>query len=77
MAGAYGKCTGKGGLQNTSGHGLMRGSKKVCKNKFSPPPGDLIYSKDEYSIHEVDGEEHKVSVEVLFRSIRECTLKYV
>jgi hypothetical protein len=32
----------------------------VCPGKGAPPPGDLIYEKDEYSIYEVDGEEEKV-----------------
>ncbi|KAI9658718.1 MAG: hypothetical protein M1821_002278 [Bathelium mastoideum] len=34
--------------------------KKVCKTRNATPPGDLIYSKDAYSIHEVDGEEYKL-----------------
>ena len=35
-------------------------SKKVCLLKDRPPPGDLIYKKSEYAIHQLDGEEHKV-----------------
>ncbi|OMP85049.1 Histone acetyltransferase Tip60 [Diplodia seriata] len=33
---------------------------KVCNLKDAPPPGTRIYTKDCYSIHEVDGEEHKL-----------------
>lgn len=33
---------------------------KVCPHKHTPPPGLLIYAKDEYAIYEVDGEEHKL-----------------
>ncbi|KAH9827537.1 putative MYST (SAS MOZ) family protein [Teratosphaeria destructans] len=33
---------------------------KVCPLKDEPPPGDLIYDKDEYIIHQIDGEEHKL-----------------
>jgi len=29
-----------------------------------PPPGDVIYEKDEFVIHLIDGEEHKVSPSV-------------
>jgi hypothetical protein len=29
--------------------------------KAKPPPGVLVYEKDDYSIYEIDGEEHKVS----------------
>lgn len=28
--------------------------------KDEPPPGYMIYEKDDYVIHEIDGEEHKV-----------------
>lgn len=35
--------------------------KKVCPGKDEPPPGDLIYEKDGYAIHQVDGEETKVA----------------
>ncbi|KAI9706895.1 MAG: hypothetical protein M1820_004674 [Bogoriella megaspora] len=34
---------------------------KVCPGKTESPPGDLIYFKNEYAIHEVDGEEHRAS----------------
>jgi len=34
--------------------------KKVCPLKDEPPPGEVIYEKDGYAIHELDGEEHKV-----------------
>ncbi|KAG8628675.1 hypothetical protein KVT40_002540 [Elsinoe batatas] len=33
---------------------------KVCPLKECTPPGTLIYAKDEISIFEVDGEEHKL-----------------
>ncbi|KAB2569684.1 Males-absent on the first protein [Lasiodiplodia theobromae] len=36
------------------------GHTKVCGLKDAPPPGTRIYAKDCYSIHEVDGEEHKL-----------------
>ncbi|KAH7060436.1 acyl-CoA N-acyltransferase [Macrophomina phaseolina] len=36
------------------------GHTKVCNLKDTPPPGMQIYAKDSYSIHEVDGEEHKL-----------------
>ena len=32
----------------------------MCPLKDEPPPGVLIYEKDDISIYEVDGEEHKV-----------------
>ena len=59
----------------------MRESKKLCKNKDVSPPGDLIYSKDDYSIHEIDGEEHKVSINhanghIHFSSKLICTFSY-
>jgi hypothetical protein len=28
--------------------------------KAQAPPGVLVYEKDDYSIYEIDGEEHKV-----------------
>ncbi|KAL8946521.1 MAG: hypothetical protein Q9222_007099, partial [Ikaeria aurantiellina] len=34
--------------------------RKLCNARNGPPPGQLIYSKDNYSIHEVDGEEDQV-----------------
>ncbi|KAK5124423.1 hypothetical protein LTR85_001640 [Meristemomyces frigidus] len=33
---------------------------KVCPLKDEAPPGDLIYEKDDYIIHQIDGEEHKL-----------------
>ena len=36
--------------------------KKVCPLKDEYPPGDLIYGKDGYAIHQLDGEEHKVGI---------------
>jgi len=39
---------------------LISSSKKACPLKDAPPPGTAIYTKDGYSIHEIDGEEHKV-----------------
>lgn len=36
------------------------GCKKVCPLKDDPPPGDVIYEKDDYAILQIDGEEHKV-----------------
>ncbi|KAK7513051.1 acyl-CoA N-acyltransferase [Phyllosticta citriasiana] len=36
------------------------GHTKVCPLKEAPPPGTKIYAKDSYSIHEVDGEQHKL-----------------
>ena len=32
----------------------------MCQLKEEPPPGYVIYEKDDYVIHEIDGEEHKV-----------------
>jgi len=40
------------------------GRKKVCPMQEKPPPGDVIYEKDEFVIHLIDGEEHKVSPSV-------------
>ncbi|KAL8711060.1 MAG: hypothetical protein Q9220_004441 [cf. Caloplaca sp. 1 TL-2023] len=34
--------------------------RKLCNARTEPPPGQLIYSKDNYSIHEVDGEEDQL-----------------
>jgi GNAT superfamily N-acetyltransferase len=34
--------------------------KKACPLKDEAPPGDLIYEKDGYAIHQLDGEDHKV-----------------
>ncbi|KAK0947052.1 SAS complex subunit [Friedmanniomyces endolithicus] len=31
---------------------------KVCPLKDTPPPGETIYEKDDYIIHEIDGEDH-------------------
>ncbi|KAK8206821.1 SAS complex subunit [Zalaria obscura] len=36
------------------------GHLKVCPLKDKPPPGDLIYRKDQYAIHVLDAEEHKL-----------------
>ncbi|KAF2147164.1 uncharacterized protein K452DRAFT_217636 [Aplosporella prunicola CBS 121167] len=36
------------------------GHTKVCPLKEAAPPGTRIYAKDSYSIHEVDGEAHKL-----------------
>ncbi|KAK8242541.1 acyl-CoA N-acyltransferase [Phyllosticta capitalensis] len=36
------------------------GHTKVCPLKEASPPGAKIYAKDSYSIHEVDGEQHKL-----------------
>ncbi|KAK5137139.1 hypothetical protein LTR08_000644 [Meristemomyces frigidus] len=33
---------------------------KVCPLKDEAPPGDLIYENDDYIIHHIDGEEHKL-----------------
>ena len=30
--------------------------------KDEPPPGDVIYEKDSYAIHQLDGEDHKVGL---------------
>ena len=43
-----------------AGERLTRASKKVCPLKDEVPPGDLIYEKDGYAIHQLDGEAHKV-----------------
>ena len=34
--------------------------KKVCSMKDEVPLGDVVYEKDGYAIHKIDGEEHKV-----------------
>ncbi|TKA43241.1 hypothetical protein B0A54_05722 [Friedmanniomyces endolithicus] len=31
---------------------------KVCPLKDTPPPGETVYDKDDYIIHEIDGEDH-------------------
>ncbi|KAF2807893.1 histone acetyltransferase, MYST family [Mytilinidion resinicola] len=36
------------------------GHLKVCPLKDTPPPGAAIYTKDGYSLHEIDGEENKL-----------------
>ncbi|KAJ9659000.1 SAS complex subunit [Coniosporium apollinis] len=36
------------------------GHVKSCSHRDTTPPGTLIYAKDDYTIHEVDGEEHKL-----------------
>lgn len=36
------------------------GLKKVCSMKDEVPIGDVVYEKDGYAIHKIDGEEHKV-----------------
>ncbi|KAK5743858.1 SAS complex subunit [Elasticomyces elasticus] len=33
---------------------------KVCPLREDPPPGLVIYEKDDYIMHEIDGEEHKL-----------------
>jgi hypothetical protein len=38
---------------------------KMCTAKDGPPPGRQIYDKDGYSIWELDGEEHKVTQQIL------------
>ncbi|KAI4202518.1 MAG: hypothetical protein LQ350_002461 [Teloschistes chrysophthalmus] len=34
--------------------------RKLCHTRDEGPPGQLIYSKHDYSIYEVDGEEHQL-----------------
>ncbi|EME81042.1 uncharacterized protein MYCFIDRAFT_189326 [Pseudocercospora fijiensis CIRAD86] len=34
--------------------------KKVCPLKSEAPPGEIIYEKDDYVIHKIDGEEQKL-----------------
>jgi hypothetical protein len=34
--------------------------KKVCSAKDDQPIGEVVYEKDGYAIHKIDGEEHKV-----------------
>lgn len=34
--------------------------KKVCSAKDDAPIGEVVYEKDGYAIHKIDGEEHKV-----------------
>ncbi|KAK3691907.1 SAS complex subunit [Vermiconidia calcicola] len=43
-------------------HEIMKYSAhcKVCPLKDEPPPGDSIYEKDGYAIHQLDGEDHKL-----------------
>ncbi|EMC95843.1 hypothetical protein BAUCODRAFT_71885 [Baudoinia panamericana UAMH 10762] len=33
---------------------------KVCPLKDDAPPGEVIYEKDDFVIHEIDGEDHKL-----------------
>lgn len=33
---------------------------KVCSAKDEQPIGEVVYEKDGYAIHKIDGEEHKV-----------------
>ncbi|KAL8816432.1 MAG: hypothetical protein Q9223_004555 [Gallowayella weberi] len=33
---------------------------KLCHARSEPPPGRLIYSKEDYDIYEIDGEEHQL-----------------
>ena len=32
----------------------------MCSMKDDVPIGDVVYEKDGYAIHKIDGEEHKV-----------------
>src|ERR1700761_4539820 len=43
-------------------HEIMKYSAhcKVCSLKDEAPPGEVIYEKDGYAIHQLDGEDHKV-----------------
>ena len=41
---------------------ILTHTKKLCQVREEPSPGRLIYSKDQCSIYEVDGEEHKASI---------------
>ncbi|KAL8893167.1 MAG: hypothetical protein Q9215_000173 [Flavoplaca cf. flavocitrina] len=34
--------------------------RKLCHARYDSPPGQLIYSKDDCAIYEVDGEEHQL-----------------
>ncbi|KAL9005021.1 MAG: hypothetical protein Q9188_002170 [Gyalolechia gomerana] len=34
--------------------------RKLCCERTEPPPGQLIYTKDDYAVYEVDGEEHQL-----------------
>ncbi|PSN64222.1 hypothetical protein BS50DRAFT_575666 [Corynespora cassiicola Philippines] len=36
------------------------GHLKVCEGRNGTPPGEEVYSKDGYSLYEIDGEEHKL-----------------
>ena len=36
------------------------GHLKVCPLRCTAPPGQAVYTKDGYSLYEIDGEEHKV-----------------
>ena len=40
--------------------GLTNALKKVCSMKDEVVIGDVVYEKDGYAIHKIDGEEHKV-----------------
>jgi hydrogenase maturation factor len=42
--------------------------KKVCPMKDEVPIGDVVYEKDGYAIHKIDGEEHKVCMALYYRS---------
>ncbi|KAF2196921.1 hypothetical protein GQ43DRAFT_335147, partial [Delitschia confertaspora ATCC 74209] len=41
------------------GHALIMLTQKVCPLRHSAPPGELIYTKDGYSMYRIDGEENK------------------
>jgi hypothetical protein len=38
--------------------------KKVCSAKDDAPIGEVVYEKDGYAIHKIDGEEHKVRMNI-------------
>lgn len=39
---------------------LTRVSQKACPLRASPPPGIKVYTKDNFSLYEIDGEQHKL-----------------
>ena len=47
--------------------------KKVCSMKDEVPIGDVVYEKDGYAIHKIDGEEHKVCTFSLSWAYQELT----
>jgi hypothetical protein len=48
--------------------------KKVCSAKDDAPIGEVVYEKDGYAIHKIDGEEHKVCLNYKMGTLLRKTL---